>query len=78
MRECPTPIHPLRVFDLPEAEADALQEELPAPVYGFAGRGSREQQKDYLKAVKRGYAADYDLLTTFFADALNWAVEAAG
>ena len=56
----------------------ALQAGLPAPVYGFIGRGGRARQEGYLNAVKRGYLADYDLLTTFFADALNRAVEAAG
>jgi cell filamentation protein len=53
------------------ADLMALQAGLPAPDYGFAGRGARERRAEYLAAVKRGYAADYVPLTAFFAAALE-------
>jgi hypothetical protein len=49
----------------------ALQAGLPAPDYGFAGRGAGRRREAYLEAVKKGYVQDYEPLTAFFVEALE-------
>jgi len=49
----------------------ALQAGLPAPDYGFVGRGARRRRAAYLKAVRKGYIQDYESLTAFFVEALE-------
>jgi cell filamentation protein len=49
----------------------AFQAGLPAPDYGFAGRGAERRRRAYLEAVRRGYVQDYEPLTVFFAEALE-------
>jgi cell filamentation protein len=49
----------------------ALQAGLPAPDYGFTGRGSRRRRGAYLEAVRAGYLQDYEPLTDFFVEALE-------
>jgi len=49
----------------------AFQAGLPAPAYGFAGRGSERRRRTYLKAVRAGYLQDYEPLTLFFMEALE-------
>jgi cell filamentation protein len=63
------------------ADLMALQAGLPAPDYGFSGRGSTARRTDYLDAVKKGYMQDYEPLARFFEDALErrlreWEAEA--
>jgi len=58
------------------ADLMALQAGLSYPVYGFTGRGSRQQRKRYLAAVKGGYLMRYDDLTGFFVEALERGVVA--
>jgi cell filamentation protein len=53
------------------ADLMALQAGLPAPDYGFTGRGSRANRDQYLQGVIRGYRCDYDLLADFFVAALR-------
>ena len=53
------------------ADVMALQAGLPTPAYGFAGRGARKMQLQYLNAVVRGYRQDYELLAVFFAEAIE-------
>ena len=44
---------------------------LPAPAYGFVGRGSEVQRTQYLEAVRNGYLGNYDDLADFFAEAVE-------
>ena len=53
------------------AQLMAMQARMPIPVYGLIGRGSAAQRVLYLRAVKKGYLGDYDLLAGFFVDALR-------
>ena len=53
------------------ADLMALQAGLPLPQYRFSGRGGKARQAAYLRAVKAGYAQDYELLTGFFRDAID-------
>lgn len=53
------------------ADLMALQAGLPAPHYGFVGRGSRVERGRYLAAVQRGYLTDYEDLAAFFRDAIE-------
>jgi len=43
-----------------------LQAGYPMPRYNFSGKGSVKRKSDYLNAVIRGYAQDYQLLADFF------------
>jgi cell filamentation protein len=56
----------------------ALQASFSVPDYGFAGRGSKGQQRRYLEAVKRGYLQDYDDLVDFFREAIERRLRALG
>ena len=49
----------------------ALQAGLPAPDYGFIGRGSRKKSATYLEAVRKGYVQDYEALAAFFVEVLE-------
>jgi hypothetical protein len=49
----------------------AFQADLPSPIYGFIGRGSRRRQAEYLEAVKRAYVRDYRPLAAFFEAAVR-------
>ena len=49
----------------------AMQAGLPAPAYGFTGRGAKKQRATYMEAVNRGYAGDYEALTDFFREAIE-------
>ena len=53
------------------ADLMVFQAGLPAPDYGFVGRGARARQGAYLEAVKRGYGEDYEPLAAFFAGAIE-------
>jgi cell filamentation protein len=53
------------------ADLMAFQAGLPGPDYGFIGRYARKRRVAYLEAVRKGYLKDYDLLTVFFAGALE-------
>lgn len=53
------------------ADLMALQAGLPLPTYHFEGRGSRAEKARYLRAVIQGYQGKYDLLTRFFAEAIE-------
>ena len=53
------------------ADLMALQAGLPAPAYGFTGRGSKARKNHYLEAVKKGYLRDYDALTCVFLEAVE-------
>ena len=68
-------IHPFREGNgrLARLLADlmAMQADLPAPAYGFMGRGAKKQRTRYLECVNRGYGGDYDPLTDFFRAAIE-------
>jgi len=49
----------------------AFQAGLPAPDYGFVGRGAKGRRAAYLEAVRKGYVRDYGPLTAFFVEALE-------
>jgi cell filamentation protein len=49
----------------------ALQASPATPEYGLTGKGSRQQRKRYLDAVKHGYIKNYEPLTRFFTEALE-------
>ena len=53
------------------ADLMAMQAGLAPPDYAFTGRGSRKQNRRYLKAVVAGYAMDYEPLTDFFRETLE-------
>lgn len=53
------------------ADLMALQAGLPAPAYGFTGRGAKTRQQQYLHAVKEGYLKNYDVLTRVFLEAIE-------
>jgi cell filamentation protein len=53
------------------ADLMAMQAGLPAPVYGFTGRGAKKQRTRYLECVNGGYVGDYDALTDFFRAAIE-------
>ena len=57
------------------ADLMALQAGCPAPEYNFEGKGQEKTRKFYLAAVTRGYAQDYEPLTTFFTDAITERLE---
>lgn len=44
---------------------------MPVPRYGFAGRGSRSQHRNYIAAVMKGYAGDCSDLGAFLEDAVR-------
>jgi cell filamentation protein len=52
------------------ADLMANQAQLPTPDYALTGRGSKRRQEDYLEAVRRSYAGDYEDLVDFFFAAL--------
>lgn len=60
------------------ADLMALQAGLPAPEYGFSGRGAVARKARYLRGVQRGYVKDYQLLAGWFADALGRALDRRG
>ena len=68
-------IHPFREGNgrLARSLADLMtfQAGFPAPVYGFAGKGSRTRQAQYLEAVRQGYMQDYEPLASFFVEAIG-------
>ncbi|OHB78469.1 MAG: hypothetical protein A2Z25_21225 [Planctomycetes bacterium RBG_16_55_9] len=49
----------------------AFQAGLPAPDYGFLGRGAKKRRAAYLGGVLKGYVQDYGRLTDFFVEALK-------
>lgn len=49
----------------------AFQAGLPAPDYGFAGRGAERRRGAYLEAVRKGCVQNYEPLTVFFVEALE-------
>jgi len=49
----------------------AFQADLPAPVYGFTGKGARERRRRYLEGAQRGYLEDDRALEAFFEEALE-------
>jgi len=53
------------------ADLMALQAGVPAPAYGFTGRGAKARRTFYLDAVGSGYVEDYEPLERFFADAIE-------
>jgi cell filamentation protein len=53
------------------ADLMALQAQLPAPDYGFLGRGAQRQRERYLNAIGQAYVQDYRFLADFFADAIE-------
>ncbi|MCK4624004.1 MAG: Fic family protein [Phycisphaerae bacterium] len=53
------------------ADLMALQAGLPAPTYGFTGRGSKARRDHYLEAVKKGYLRSYDALVGVFLEAFE-------
>jgi cell filamentation protein len=53
------------------ADLMALQAGLPAPLYGLGGQGSQKRQRQYLDAVRQGYAKRYEPLTRFFLEAFD-------
>jgi len=53
------------------ADLMAYQAGLPAPAYGFVGRGSKVRRTQYLEAVRDGYLGNYDDLADFFAEAME-------
>jgi len=53
------------------AKLMALQASEAPPYYGFSGKGSKVQNRRYLKAVFEGYKENYQPLTDFFAEALK-------
>jgi cell filamentation protein len=59
------------------ADLMALQAGLPAPDYGFTGRGGKVRQREYLIAVGAGYVQDYEALTRFFLEAIERRLRAA-
>jgi cell filamentation protein len=53
------------------ADLMAYQAGLPAPLYGFVGRGAKAHREQYLRAVQNGYVGNYADLAAFFAEALD-------
>lgn len=53
------------------ADIMALQAGYAMPAYRFQGKGSRVVRAEYLTAVKQGYFQHYELLTSFFEDAIR-------
>ena len=53
------------------ADIMAAQAGLPAPVYGFSGRGSEKRRAEYLLAVQQGYIENYLPLARFFEVAVR-------
>lgn len=68
-------IHPFREGNgrLARWIADLMthQAGLATPHYKLSGPGSREREKLYIEAVRRGYDRDYAALETFFRTALS-------
>jgi cell filamentation protein len=60
------------------ADLMAFQAGLPAPAYGFTGRGARKRRDQYLSAALDGYGGNYAPLTAFFLDALGRRVAERG
>ncbi len=52
----------------------ALQAGFPAPEYAFSGRGSRTRREQYLRAVVKGYARNYEFLARLLAEGLRRAL----
>ena len=53
------------------ADLMALQAGLPAPGYGFTGRGAKARRVGYLDAIVGGYVKDYAPLARFFTEAIE-------
>jgi cell filamentation protein len=53
------------------ADLMAMQAGLPLPDYGFAGKGEKARQQEYLSAVRAGYVEEFDPLAAFFTEAIE-------
>ena len=52
----------------------AIQGGLPAPTYGFRGKGSEARRRQYMHAVLAGYARDYEPLTEVLLEGVERAL----
>lgn len=60
------------------ADIVAMQADFPAPEYDFANPKAKLKKENYIQAVRQGYNCDFGLLTAFFRQGLEKALEGSG